>query len=103
MKRRKTKFAAILMALVMVLALFPLSAMAEDPMQNVQKYDESAGYMIGDLLIMRPLGIVATAVGSVMYVVSLPFSLAGGNEREAYQKLIQEPAQYTFQRPLGEM
>jgi len=40
--------------------------------------DDKAGYMMGDLVIMRPLGIAATAVGSVFYVLSLPFSLAGG-------------------------
>ena len=64
--------------------------------------DEKAGYMIGDLVVMRPLGIVATAVGAIAYVISLPFSLGGGNEPEARQKLIIEPAKYTFTRPLGE-
>jgi hypothetical protein len=51
---------------------------------------------------MRSLGIAATAVGTVFYVLSLPFSLAGGNEAEARQKLMADPAGYTFMRPLGE-
>ena len=64
--------------------------------------DDKAGYMMGDLVIIRPLGIAATAVGTVFYVLSLPFSLAGGNEPEARQKLMADPAGYTFTRPLGE-
>ena len=64
--------------------------------------DDKAGYMMGDLVVMRPLGIAATAVGAVFYVLSLPFSLAGGNEPEARQKLMADPAGYTFSRPLGE-
>jgi len=64
--------------------------------------DDKAGYMMGDLVVMRPLGIAATVVGSVFYVLSLPFSLAGGNEEEARQKLVKDPAGYTFTRPLGD-
>jgi len=64
--------------------------------------DDKAGYMMGDLVVMRPLGIAATAVGTVFYVLSLPFSLAGGNEPEVRQKLMADPAEYTFTRPLGE-
>lgn len=64
--------------------------------------DDKAGYMMGDLVVMRPLGIAATAVGTVFYVLSLPFSLAGGNEAEARQKLMADPAGYTFTRPLGD-
>ena len=52
--------------------------------------------------VVRPLGMAATAVGAVIYVISLPFSLAGGNEAEARQKLVVDPATYTFTRPLGE-
>lgn len=64
--------------------------------------DENGGYMAVDLVVVRPFGIVATAVGAVLYVVSLPFSLAGGNEREACDALLVEPAKYTFKRPLGD-
>lgn len=64
--------------------------------------DDKAAHMMGDLAVMRPLGIAATAVGAVFYVLSLPFSLAGGNEPEARQKLMADPAGYTFSRPLGE-
>jgi hypothetical protein len=58
--------------------------------------------MIADLVFVRPLGIVAVAVGSVFFIVSLPFSLLGGNSKDAAQKLVYDPANFTFSRPLGD-
>ena len=70
--------------------------------EYLEDLDEKGGYMAGDLIVVRPIGMVATAVGSIIYVISLPFSLLGGNEEEARQKLVIDPAKYTFTRPLGE-
>ena len=61
----------------------------------------SGGEMVVDAVIARPLGIVATVVGTAVYTVSLPFSLAGGNESDARRNLVYSPAVYTFNRPLG--
>ena len=57
--------------------------------------------MFVDAVLVRPLMLAGTAVGSVVYVVSLPFTLLGGNAGEAGKKLVVEPAAYTFARPLG--
>lgn len=61
----------------------------------------SAGAMAVDALLVRPLGLVATVLGTGLFIVSLPFSLTGMNVEKADQRLIVEPARYTFQRPLG--
>lgn len=63
--------------------------------------DPSALAMAGDLIIARPLLLVATVVGTVLYVVSLPFSLAGGNAGKAGETLVVGPAMSTFVRCLG--
>lgn len=63
--------------------------------------DPSALAMAGDAIIARPLGVVFTAVGAVLYVVTLPFSLAGGNAKKAGQELVVGPAEATFVRCLG--
>ena len=42
-----------------------------------------------------------TALGSELYLISLPFSYTGGNQYEAQQALVEDPARHTFQRPLG--
>jgi hypothetical protein len=63
--------------------------------------EPTAGGMIIDGLVVRPLGLVATILGSVAFVVTLPFSALGGNVDEAREKLVAEPAAYTFRRCLG--
>ena len=61
----------------------------------------SALAMTGDLVIARPLLLVTTVVGTAVYLVSLPFSLAGGNAAEAGKTLVLGPAEATFVRCLG--
>jgi hypothetical protein len=62
----------------------------------------SGGEMVFDFILVRPVGLVATAVGAVFYVVSWPFAALGGNTDIAGEKLVKDPAAYTFKRPLGE-
>lgn len=59
--------------------------------------------MFADGLLVRPLGLGAMVLGAATWVVTLPFSALGGNVDEATQKLVVEPAQFTFTRPLGEL
>ena len=54
-----------------------------------------------DILLARPMGLVATVLGSAIFVVGLPFTLINGSTDQAAQKLVVEPAEYTFTRPLG--
>lgn len=94
------KIAIFFVAGTLVIVPFGASALAQDRWQDE---DASAGKMIADVLVARPLGLIATALGIAVFVISLPFSAAGGNTEAAYQKLILKPAKYTFQRPLGDM
>ena len=57
--------------------------------------------MTGDLIVARPLLLATTVGGTVVYVLSLPFSLAGGNAKEAGETLVVGPAKATFVRCLG--
>ena len=70
---------------------------------HAQAIDESpsALAMTGDALLVRPALLATTLVGSVVYVVSLPFSLLGGNAGEAGETLVIGPAKATFVRCLG--
>ncbi|WP_166266834.1 hypothetical protein [Marinobacter caseinilyticus] len=61
----------------------------------------SALAMTGDALFARPVLFATTVVGSVVYLVSLPFSLLGGNADEAGEVLVLGPAKATFVRCLG--
>ena len=65
--------------------------------------DRSAEDIILDGLLLRPGGIVATVVGTAVFVVTLPFSIPTRSVEKAAQKLIVDPAKYTFVRPLGQI
>ena len=98
MENHIKKFAAV--CLVLSLMLIPCgSAMAA---YDVVEVEPSAESMIGDTLVARPLGLLSMAVGSVIFVVSLPFSALAGNTDEAADKLVVEPTRFTFKRPLGQ-
>lgn len=62
----------------------------------------SAAAMGVDVLLIRPVSLVATVLGTGLFVISLPFSLLGQNVDEAAAALVGEPAAYTFLRPLGD-
>jgi hypothetical protein len=75
---------------------------------NVAAYEvlheePTGGTMLADAFMVRPFMLVSTILGTVTYIVTLPFSLLGGNAGDAGQKLVVEPARYTFIRPLGEL
>lgn len=89
------------MVLAAGLALFsvlPLSPALADSGTGDKGVD-----MMLDLLILRPLGLLATGVGSVALVVSLPFTLPSGSVGETACELVQEPFSYTFTRRLGDL
>ena len=95
---RKTPL-VLLVATVLMLSWSALPAMAQT--RNVYTGERSAGSMAVDLVAVRPLGIVATVLGFGIFIISSPFSLLGGNAGEAWEKLVVDPATFTFVRPLG--
>ncbi len=55
-----------------------------------------------DVLVLRSLGFAGTVLGAA-FVVSLPVTLATNKVDRAEKLLAQEPYDYTFERPLGQM
>ncbi len=87
-------------------ALFILSASFSVSAEGYSdfEYDKVTGVeMFGDLVFVRPLMLVTTLAGTATFLVSLPFSLLGGNVGDAGEALVIEPAKYTFIRPLGDI
>lgn len=81
---------------------FLTETLAADKTDPMHRQDLDPGRMTFDALLIRPAGILGTALGLAVYIVSLPFSAPGGNHKAAYQKLVVDPARHTFKRPLGE-
>jgi len=58
--------------------------------------------MAVDGLLVRPLGLAATAVGGAIYLVVLPFAAISGDTKGPARSLVGAPARFTFQRKLGD-
>lgn len=82
---------------------FAVSLMSFASIGHANTLDEepSALAMTADAVIARPLLLATTIVGGAVYIVSLPFSLLGGNAAEAGETLFLGPAEATFVRCLG--
>ncbi len=100
MARMLRRFLAILMVVTLAVAFMAPPVRAERDLP----IDEASGEaMVFDTIFMRPIGLVATVGGALVFVVSLPFSALGGNVGEAANKLVVAPAKFTFDRPLGRL
>jgi len=89
---------SILTILVVASAVFFISVSAGFAQDS---YDPDM--VVPDVVIGRPMGLLALGVGSIGYVITLPFSAIagpGGTER-ACDALVKKPYQWTFKRPLG--
>ena len=97
------KIAKRALVLVMIVSLliipFGSAALAQEYFETE---DPGGGAMLFDLVAVRPIGLIATAVGTATFILTWPFSALGRNSDVAAQKLVKDPASYTFTRPLGE-
>lgn len=93
---------ARLLRLVLVTSLtlagsFPAAAQHGEPVTG-----DRGGDMAVDLIVVRPLGLVATVIGTAGFILALPFTLPTGTVGETAKEWIGDPLEYTFDRPLGE-
>lgn len=97
----KLRYPIMILWIVLSLTLVPLKgvSLAVDPLEE---RSPSASAMLADFLVVRPLGFVSLALGTGLFVVSLPISLASGTVDRTYETLMLKPARMTFIRPLGE-
>lgn len=85
------------------LALAVAASAAAPAIANAENVTErpSGMEMTADVILVRPLTLVATVLGAGLFVVSLPFSALGGNVGEAGDTLVMTPFRATFLRCLG--
>ena len=85
-------------------AVLLLSAQVAEAQQGQTRSNASepgTGEIMADVLVARPIGAAMTAIGTAAFVVTLPFSILGGDVAEAGQKLVVGPGKETFVRCLG--
>lgn len=69
--------------------------------QDGELEEPTALAMTADLVLVRPVMLGLTVIGSAAFVLSLPFSAAGGNVKQAANTLVVGPGEATFVRCLG--
>lgn len=94
------KFTTVIAAAVFALTAVTAQAENRDGIDDTP----SAAAMALDFVLVRPLGLVATIIGTGLFIAQLPldFFIKDAPEVPA-QKLIVDPAEFTFRRPLGKM
>ena len=95
MKSQLKKVAAVV-ALSVVTAL---PAAAEEQLPA----DRRGGDMAVDMVLARPIGLLGIIGGSLLFVVSLPFTIPSDSMDAAADELVKKPIDYTFKRPLGQV
>ena len=82
--------------LALSLATGPALAGSDDTVSGDRSTD-----MAVDLVVVRPLGVVGAVIGTVGFVLALPFTIPSGSVGETADEWIAAPIEYTFNRPLG--
>ena len=59
--------------------------------------------VVADVVVVRPACFVATVVGSVFFVVSLPIAAISKSVKKTADTLVVKPSKATFTRPLGDV
>ena len=91
---------AIAITALLVLLASPAAAVEPvDPWYVKVGNVAAAGF---DVLLLRPLGFVTTAVGFTCFTVALPFSAINRDLGTPWEMFVIEPADFTFRRPLGD-
>jgi uncharacterized membrane protein YfcA len=96
------RLTVILLVVGLVVCSFGSVAGAQDDFTRFPTNERSAESMVFDLALVRVVGLVGIVFGTGAFILSLPFSALGGNTDEAFQRLMADPARYTFKRPLGD-
>jgi len=89
----------LFITLSLIMTAFSSVAMAQNQYREQERSGEK---MAVDAVFLRPAGLLATALGSLVFIVSVPFSALGGNTEEAFEEMVKKPARYTFKRQLGD-
>lgn len=86
----KRKWTALLAAMVICISAVPACA-------EVTQSD----LVVLDVALIRPVGIVSVAVGTALFIVSLPVSIPSGSVGAVAKSLVKDSFEYTFIRPVG--
>ena len=89
--KRLEKLLLIFLTVLLVLGGISSGGWAQEKSYN----DE---YNIVDLFIARPLGVIAAAGGTGLFILSLPFTLPTRSVEDSFNMFVVEPWKFSFVR-----
>lgn len=99
MKKLIACFAAVAIALSLINTSIALATETATSAQRT--HNPSAENMAIDAALGRPTAAVVTTLGLAGYILTLPFSAAGGNTKQVGEAFVAKPAHNLFGRCLG--
>jgi hypothetical protein len=90
----------------LLIAFFILSlnsAVFADDQKTTSPSEPSTAAIIADCIVLRPAGIIGTILGGTAFLIALPVTLPTNTYRQTGEILFMKPANFTFNRPLGQM
>jgi len=69
---------------------------------NSYAYEDRSLDVLTDVTIVRPVCFIATAAGSAVWLVTLPFQAMSKSVRSTARTMVEVPAKATFTRPVGD-
>jgi amino acid transporter len=96
MGKKEFRLSLILLVLFFLFAFTPYAhttpATREEP---------STAVKLADLILIRPIGVVVSAVSTGFCVVTMPLAFIVGIGEESSRVLVETPWKFTSSRPLG--
>ena len=77
-------------------------ATSEEAPDSLGRSAADVGAATLDVLVLRPIGFIASACGLGFFAVSAPFVAPSRDFATSWEIFVEGPAEYTFERPLGE-
>ncbi|MCF8067653.1 MAG: hypothetical protein K9L30_03595 [Desulfobacterales bacterium] len=91
-----------LLFVIFSIVIVPIGTTAFAGNYQLQDNEITPEKVFVDAVLVRPFSFLATILGTVVFVVALPFSIPGGNTGEVFDNVVEYPAQYTFSRKVGD-
>lgn len=98
----KKLFASLFVSGMMAFTLLADSGTSCTSQCNDEWTVERGFAAVGDVLLVRPLGTAGTIAGFGVFAVASPFAALADATDEVFTTLVEEPANYTFDRDLGD-
>ena len=92
------RFSLLLLTLSLVTGSLYSTGWAENNDKWVRNDPVGQEWSAVDLIVARPIGVIAGILGTAVFIVSLPFTIPTGGVGDAANMFVVQPFQFSFTR-----